>query len=44
VGGEAVTNGELIHPDGARSRVVFLAWHHRGHHALGSYTITTPAA
>jgi hypothetical protein len=44
IGGEAVTNGELIHPDGARSRVVFLAWHHRGHRALGSYTITTPAS
>jgi hypothetical protein len=44
LGGEAVSNGELIHPDGARSRVVFLAWHHRGRHALGSYTITTPAA
>jgi hypothetical protein len=43
VGGEAVTNGELLHADGARSRVVFLAWHHRDHRALGSYTITTLA-
>jgi hypothetical protein len=43
IGGEAVTNGELIHPDGARSRVVFLAWHHRDRRALGSYTITTTA-
>lgn len=40
IGGEALGNGELIHPDGERSRVVFMAWHHESHRALGSYTIT----
>lgn len=43
IGGEAITSGELLHPDGARSRIVFMAWHHDGHHAAGSYTITTAA-
>jgi len=43
IGGEALNNGELVHPDGARSRVVFLAWHHESHRAIGSYTITTAA-
>jgi hypothetical protein len=45
LGGEALTNGELIHTDGARSRVVFMAWHHERHRGLGSYTLTrAPAA
>lgn len=44
IGGEALANGELIHPDGERSRVVFMAWHHDSHRGLGSYTITAPAA
>jgi hypothetical protein len=44
IGGESVTNGELVHADGARSRIVFMAWHHESHHALGSYTLTTAAA
>ena len=41
VGGEALTSGEIVHPDGARSRVTFMAFHHREHRALGSYTLTT---
>jgi hypothetical protein len=41
IGGESLTNGELVHADGARSRIVFMAWHHEAHHALGSYTLTT---
>ena len=44
IAGEALTNGELIAADGARSRVVFMAWHHGSHHALGSYMLSTPAA
>jgi hypothetical protein len=44
IGGESLTNGELVHADGARSRVVFMAWHHKSHRALGSYTLTTAAA
>lgn len=45
IGGEALTNGELVHADGARSLVVFMAWHHEHHRALGSYTLTSaPAA
>ena len=43
IGGEAVSNGELVHPDGERSRVVFMAWHHESHRALGSYTLSTAA-
>ena len=39
--GEAIANGELAHPDGERSRVVFMAWHHESHHALGSYTLSS---
>jgi len=41
IGGEALTSGELVHADGARSRVVFMAWHHEHHRALGSYTLTS---
>jgi hypothetical protein len=41
IGGESLTNGELVHADGARSRVVFMAWHHASHRAVGSYTITS---
>jgi hypothetical protein len=44
IGGESLTNGELVHADGARSRIVFMAWHHESHHALGSYTLTTAAS
>ncbi len=40
IGGEAISNGELVHPDGERSRVVFVAWHHESRRALGSYTLT----
>ena len=43
IGGEAIISGELLHADGARSRIVFMAWLHDRHHAAGSYTITTPA-
>jgi hypothetical protein len=43
IGGEAIANGELAHPDGERSRVVFMAWHHESHHALGSYTLSSAA-
>jgi len=41
IGGEALTNGELAHPGGERTRVAFLAWHGESHHAVGVYTITT---
>jgi hypothetical protein len=41
IGGEALTSGELVHANGARSRVVFMAWHHEHHRALGSYTLTS---
>ena len=41
IGGEAVGDGELVHPDGERSRVVFMAWHHESRRALGSYTLTS---
>jgi hypothetical protein len=41
IAGESLTSGELLHADGARSRVVFMAWHHASHHALGSYTLTS---
>jgi hypothetical protein len=41
IGGEAVGNGELVHPGGERSRVVFMAWHHESHRGLGSYTLTS---
>jgi hypothetical protein len=44
IGGESMTNGELVHADGARSRVVFVAWHHASHRAVGSYTITSAPA
>jgi hypothetical protein len=43
IGGEAVTNGEILDPGGARTRVVFMAWHHGSHHTLGSYTLTGEA-
>ena len=43
IGGEALGNGEIVHPGGERSRVVFMAWHHESHRAIGSYTITTSA-
>jgi hypothetical protein len=43
IGGEALGNGEIAHPDGERSRVVFMAWHHESHRAIGSYTLTSAA-
>jgi hypothetical protein len=43
IGGEALARGELTRPDGALTRVTFLAWHHDGLHGVGSYAIT-PAA
>lgn len=41
IGGEALTNGELTHPGGERTRVAFLAWHGESHHAVGVYAITS---
>jgi hypothetical protein len=41
IGGEALARGELLHPDGARTRVTFIDWHHDGRHGVGSYDITT---
>jgi hypothetical protein len=41
IGGEALISGELVAADGARSLVVFMAFHHESHRAVGSYTITT---
>jgi hypothetical protein len=41
IGGEVFAGGELAHPDGARTRVSFVAWHHDGRHSIGSYAITT---
>lgn len=41
LGGEALTSGEIAHPDGAHSRVVFMAFHSREHRGIGSYTLTT---
>ena len=43
IGGEVLGHGELAQPGGARTRVTFVAWHHNGHHGLGSYEITTLA-
>ena len=43
IGGEALARGELRSPDGALTRVTFLAWHHDGLHGLGSYAITSAA-
>lgn len=43
IGGEALGNGEIVDPDGERSRVVFMAFHHESHRALGSYTLTSAA-
>jgi hypothetical protein len=43
IGGEAFAHGELGHPDGTHTAVAFVRWHHEGHHAPGSYAITTPA-
>ncbi len=43
IGGEALAHGELRDPDGALTRVSFIAWHHDGRHGLGSYAIrSTP--
>ena len=44
IGGEPVARGELAHPDGARSQVAFLAWHHEALQGLGTYSITLPGA
>ena len=41
IGGEALTNGELAHPGGQRTRVAFLAWHSESRHAVGVYAITS---
>jgi hypothetical protein len=41
IGGEAHAHGELADPDGARSSIAFVGWHHNGHRGSGSYTITT---
>ena len=43
IGGETLAHGELVHPDGARTRIAFVGWHHDGHRGPGSYAITTPA-
>lgn len=43
IGGEALAHGELLHPDGARTQIAFVSWHHDGHRGPGSYAITTPA-
>ena len=43
IGGEALARGELVHPDGARTQIAFIGWHHDGHRGPGSYAITTPA-
>ena len=43
IGGETLAHGELVHPDGARTQIAFIGWHHDGHRGPGSYTITTPA-
>jgi hypothetical protein len=43
IGGEALAHGELAHPDGARTRVTFVDWHHDGRRGSGSYEITTAA-
>jgi len=42
IGGETLAHGELLHPDGARTQIAFLNWHHDGHRGPGSYAITTP--
>jgi hypothetical protein len=42
IGGEALGSGELAGPDGARTQVTFVAWHH-GRRGLGSYSITRAA-
>ena len=41
IGGEALAHGEMTHPDGARTSVAFVRWHHNGHRGSGSYAITT---
>lgn len=43
IGGETLAHGELLHPDGARTQIAFVSWHHDGHRGPGSYAITTPA-
>jgi hypothetical protein len=43
IGGETLAHGELVHPDGARTQIAFLGWHHDGRRGPGSYAITTPA-
>ena len=43
IGGEALGSGELAGPDGARTQVTFVAWHHDGRRGLGSYSITRAA-
>jgi hypothetical protein len=43
IGGETLAHGELVHPDGARTQIAFIGWHHDGHRGPGSYAITTPA-
>ena len=41
IGGETLAYGELLHPDGARTQIAFVSWHHNGHRGPGSYAITT---
>ena len=41
IGGETLAHGELLHPDGARTQIAFVSWHHNGHRGPGSYAITT---
>jgi hypothetical protein len=43
IGGEALAHGELAHPDGTRTRVAFVEWHHDGRRGSGSYEITNGA-
>ena len=40
LGGIATAHGDLVHPNGARSRVAFIAWHGERQQGIGSYVIT----
>ncbi len=41
IGGESSARGELVSPDGVRSDVAFIGWHHDGRRGAGSYVVTT---
>ena len=38
---ELSARGELVSPDGVRSDVAFIGWHHDGRRGAGSYVVTT---